>query len=237
MENKTGKYFKYAIGEIVLVVIGILIALQINNWNENRKLEIIKQNYLQLLLEDFKEEIININNNIFFSNNIIVSHEAYVEKFNKSNMGLSEILYALSNVDQEYDTPTFKTSTTETLKSTGDIKLIPTEIRKKIIELSRYQEYVDHIVKRNKTVFVEQYMVIAKLGWFPSTTRVGANSNIASVIKRTFNDEKKVELIYSIEAFRDISYKQHTRYIKEYEILLRDIAHIEGLIELEIENN
>ena len=37
MENKTGKYFKYAIGEIILVVIGILIALGINNWNENRK--------------------------------------------------------------------------------------------------------------------------------------------------------------------------------------------------------
>ncbi len=36
-ENKTGKYFKYAIGEIVLVVLGILIALQINNWNEQRK--------------------------------------------------------------------------------------------------------------------------------------------------------------------------------------------------------
>ena len=36
-KNKTGKYFKYAIGEIILVVIGILIALQINNWNEVRK--------------------------------------------------------------------------------------------------------------------------------------------------------------------------------------------------------
>ncbi|MFT6995225.1 MAG: hypothetical protein ACJA1P_001968 [Maribacter sp.] len=36
-KNKTVKYFKYAIGEIVLVVIGILIALSINNWNENRK--------------------------------------------------------------------------------------------------------------------------------------------------------------------------------------------------------
>ncbi|WP_204346699.1 DUF6090 family protein [Psychroserpens algicola] len=35
-EGKTGKYFKYAIGEIVLVVIGILIALQINNWNQER---------------------------------------------------------------------------------------------------------------------------------------------------------------------------------------------------------
>lgn len=37
MENKTSKYFKYAIGEIVLVVLGILIALSINNWNETRK--------------------------------------------------------------------------------------------------------------------------------------------------------------------------------------------------------
>jgi hypothetical protein len=37
MENKTSKYFKYALGEIVLVVLGILIALQINNWNENKK--------------------------------------------------------------------------------------------------------------------------------------------------------------------------------------------------------
>ena len=37
MENKTGKYLKYAFGEIILVVIGILIALQINNWNEKQK--------------------------------------------------------------------------------------------------------------------------------------------------------------------------------------------------------
>ena len=38
-KNQMGKYFKYAIGEILLVVIGILIALQINNWNEDRKLK------------------------------------------------------------------------------------------------------------------------------------------------------------------------------------------------------
>ena len=55
MENKTSKYFKYAIGEIVLVVIGILIALQINNWNENRKSRQKEQSYLL----GFKSDIQN----------------------------------------------------------------------------------------------------------------------------------------------------------------------------------
>lgn len=53
-KNKTGKYFKYAIGEIVLVVIGILIALQINNWNEDRKTNAIAQNYLNSLKQEFR---------------------------------------------------------------------------------------------------------------------------------------------------------------------------------------
>ena len=38
-KNKTGKYFKYAIGEILLVMIGILLALQVSNWNEDNKSE------------------------------------------------------------------------------------------------------------------------------------------------------------------------------------------------------
>ncbi|WP_221892459.1 DUF6090 family protein [Winogradskyella flava] len=54
-KNKTGKYLKYAIGEIVLVIIGILIALSINNWNTNRKLKSEEQN----LLKDLRIEIKN----------------------------------------------------------------------------------------------------------------------------------------------------------------------------------
>ncbi|WP_439151461.1 DUF6090 family protein [Winogradskyella sp.] len=53
IENKTGKYFKYAIGEIILVVIGILIALQINTWNENRKEDLEESTILQNLHDEF----------------------------------------------------------------------------------------------------------------------------------------------------------------------------------------
>ncbi len=54
LEGKTGKYLKYAIGEIVLVVIGILIALQINNWNENRKRNMEEVLILNSLHEDLE---------------------------------------------------------------------------------------------------------------------------------------------------------------------------------------
>ena len=55
-EGKTGKYLKYAIGEIMLVVIGILIALQINNWNEANKLQEEINVYFEQKLVNLKED-------------------------------------------------------------------------------------------------------------------------------------------------------------------------------------
>ncbi|CAM1344549.1 DUF6090 family protein [Tenacibaculum amylolyticum] len=61
MENKTSKYIKYAIGEIVLVVLGILIALRINNWNENIKKEAKEKAILKELHKDFTENLKQFN--------------------------------------------------------------------------------------------------------------------------------------------------------------------------------
>lgn len=54
-KNNTGRYLKYAIGEIVLVVIGILIALQINNWNNERNRKIAEQEIITQLQIDLKK--------------------------------------------------------------------------------------------------------------------------------------------------------------------------------------
>lgn len=53
-KNKVRNYFFYAIGEIILVVIGILIALQINNWNENRIARIAERELYELILADLQ---------------------------------------------------------------------------------------------------------------------------------------------------------------------------------------
>ncbi len=59
IENKIGKYLKYAIGEIILVVIGILFALSINNWNESRK-----DSISELMFKGFKTRVLEKHQSI-----------------------------------------------------------------------------------------------------------------------------------------------------------------------------
>lgn len=69
MENKTSKYIKYAIGEIVLVMIGILLALQVNNWNEQRKLNNEEQHLLEDLHSEFNVNLENLKTNMLINQN------------------------------------------------------------------------------------------------------------------------------------------------------------------------
>jgi len=66
-KNKTSKYLKYAIGEIVLVVFGILIALSINNWNSKR----IQQQKERILLTELNKEF---RANKIQLDSVLVSH-------------------------------------------------------------------------------------------------------------------------------------------------------------------
>ena len=60
-DNKPIKYARYAFGEIVLVMVGILLALQINNWNENRKNNIIEQGTLLSLKSDLESALVQLD--------------------------------------------------------------------------------------------------------------------------------------------------------------------------------
>jgi Family of unknown function (DUF6090) len=92
-ENKTGKYLKYAFGEIVLVVIGILIALSINNWNENRKAYAKSKNYLTEIYSDLQKDTIEFNKGIGVLNELIYDEEWVLNTAN----------YTLKDVDRLWD--------------------------------------------------------------------------------------------------------------------------------------
>lgn len=67
-KNKTGSYLKYAIGEVILVVVGILIALQINDWNEQRKDSLKEQKILNQLKSEYESNLAQLDEKILMRN-------------------------------------------------------------------------------------------------------------------------------------------------------------------------
>ena len=64
MKGKKGSYYKYAFGEIILLVLGILIALSINNWNEERKNNLIEKKLILNIIKDLRLDSIYISQSL-----------------------------------------------------------------------------------------------------------------------------------------------------------------------------
>jgi hypothetical protein len=88
-KSNTKKYFLYAIGEIILVVIGILIALQVNNWNEDRKDRYREQNILKSIYDDISTDRKNMN--------------AMIENERRNGKLNNELIQILKNPASKYD--------------------------------------------------------------------------------------------------------------------------------------
>ena len=125
-ENRTGKYLKYAVGEIILVVIGILIALSINNWNEqriNKKIELI---YIDRLINEVAGDTsyFKLVKNRFASNEFRTRRISKIWK-NNIKIDFDSLLYINDFIKVGDNSPWFDEPITWTqLIQTGDLKLI-----------------------------------------------------------------------------------------------------------------
>ena len=140
--NKFSKYLLYAIGEVVLVVIGILIAVQINNWNENRKIGDIRTTIYQNLLEDLRSDSNYIDEKIEELNIGISAYDGYLDSYKAATLSMHDVLNNQNKLDFITTTLRFHNSTVTSLENTGEIKLIPSYLRKKITAFKRDQDYL-----------------------------------------------------------------------------------------------
>jgi len=137
-EGKTGKYLKYAIGEIVLVVFGILIALQINNWNERRKIQSNQEKYLTLLkteAENNLKEIRNTKNAVSEMNikQIVLYNLMNIKQDTVTEKHLSESLFRIVSNLYKFK---YENSALSDLKSSGNLKnILNDSLRKYLIAL------------------------------------------------------------------------------------------------------
>lgn len=137
-KGKTGKSLKYALGEIILVMISILLALQVNNWNEHRKLQNSGQKLLtDLLVElEFSNKEINevVKNNTYLLNQYKTISRAIANNssYNQDSLGKA------FSVLPYWSSPYLPKTSFESIKN-QDLNLIRDDsIRKELVRLYEY---------------------------------------------------------------------------------------------------
>ena len=134
MPDNVRKYLFYAIGEIFLVVIGILIALQINNWNELRKQNLLEIKALHEISSDFEEDILSLENDVSLNMWYVRSAEI-IRNALHTNLDFHDSLtlhFGLLNFNTTF---TLKNSGYENLKSLGFHIISDDDVRKSITDL------------------------------------------------------------------------------------------------------
>ena len=169
-QNKTGRYFKYAIGEIVLVVIGILIALSINNWNESSKEKQVEQMYLKNILSDLKDQNTSIdvqmeNEKSYFeaSGYIIKAYQQH------NNFVIDSTFNKYASFLTSRKTFVITDPTYTDLISSGNINILKNiEYKSKLIKFYQELERIEKIIQNNNSLLVDQnyVSVFNKIGYY-----------------------------------------------------------------------
>lgn len=159
--NKTGKYLKYAFGEIILVVIGILISLQINNWNEANKLNKEELKILTQLNEDFKENKLRLEETINLEKNVISHSKALINILQTKNTNVSSdsVINCVVKGAKSWWRTEFITGTYDAMSGSGKLNALTNDNLKRLlaqfsteVELGfeDHNESINYLIELNK---------------------------------------------------------------------------------------
>jgi hypothetical protein len=167
-KNKTGKYLKYAIGEIILVVIGILIALSINNWNNNRINTEREAAYIINLERDLNNQLEAINTQMDFEAKIADYCKIALEPYNIENKLVIDSTFAVAmGVITSRRTFLNPNPTYTELISSGNIEIIKDrKFKDQLINYYEELERIEKVIANNNALYTDQEFtpVIMRLG-------------------------------------------------------------------------
>ena len=147
-KNKTGKYLKYAIGEIVLVVIGILIALSINNWNQNQKDRKLGDDYLLRITSELEMDKSILNQKINLADKLSSEYLDFIRKMYETQENKEDFIRLSSSTEWNVDELILTDIAYSEMVNTGKFDLIrKSSLKDKITKYYRNYEFVASRVK------------------------------------------------------------------------------------------
>ncbi len=225
VENRFGKYLVYALGEIILVVIGILIALQINNWNENRKTEDRVNSSLMELRNDLIQDTLLIHQRLPFISYHYQFNESLRARVAQSGATVDTLVKIMrTEFNPNWSVQlTYNTNTYNSLNQTGLIENLPDPLKVRIKNFYNQRSSLMNRVEKTTndyqskvTRYVDTYTfgvtdihdqgpLIDSLVWENiDYAHLAATFQGISNFKRILFMESKQELEFSLAGSRDL---------------------------------
>lgn len=165
-EGSNRKYLKYAIGEIILVVIGILIALSINNWNEFRKTTINEIEYLKRLRSDLANDTSYYHRRINYSKKVFEDHKKAIKISHTEIKGPLDFYQSFNYLEFSSEALSIRDNTYQEMHNAGQINIIRNDkIKTEILEFYRQVDLVEkHFEEVNATSieFMNDFFIQSK---------------------------------------------------------------------------
>ena len=237
MEKKSSRYAVYAIGEIVLVVLGILIALQVNNWNEKRKEQAEEQVILKDLQRDFQDNLIQLKDKIRISKRADANIESIATKYMNQETALSsdfkvDSLYFALLVRSSFDP---KMGSLNELLSSGKLRIIQNkELRTRLSSWSSYLQEVREVETHLWDVQERIYDYLYDK--FPMANLLSAGKGWRSISFESNFSIDHSSILRDLEFENILSLKTHwMKYIfHRYGIIEQEMNEILRLIEIDL---
>lgn len=219
-ESKLRKYLVYAVGEIILVVIGILIAVSINNWKQSKDLEQIEQNLYKDLIQELNTDLDEIKGNRDYNNKYLSRYnrasEIIINDLQKQQIDtLAIIATELTNFSD------FKNeeSSYNKLAASGKLELIVNkEILLQLQNLSILYNYINRLEK-NQEQFM--YSIVPKISKY---LRIKPFQIMYPDELYDYKFQNDIEILIKIGLEKDGLYKE----------IEKDMLNLIGLLENEI---
>ena len=214
-QNRAAKYMRYAIGEIVLVTIGILIALQVNDWNEIRKMQLQANYYKEKLINDLAQDTLNLRNKIksFATDTLLLSNYFdYVRKCKAPESELIDSIVKLNNTFNRYLPVNY---TFKDMLSSGSIGLLSESTRKELIDLSNSQEFLLIVIEKTITdIKLVQHEALKNVDYVMAKNKVYEN------MPHSFDTESNLKILIQYNNVLMAWYEYFRNYMLHGEIIV-----------------
>ncbi len=222
-KNKFREYLIYALGEIILVVIGILIALSINNWNEETKKRAVEVNYLLNIKADLLKEI--RNNEIFVNLRLEKAENCFFLLHIPQPVTMENVQEYTDKYEQVFLVKAFVpfNNTFKELLSSGNLSLIKNDsIKNALLDLDKMYADISIIERHMKREF-EQYLY---------------DTNLKNISALGFYDvSRPTNLVTNRLQIEDIPKSQHKKLIEDAQWLYNNQTFNNGLKLAMMNNN